>query len=226
MGTLYLVRHGQASFGADNYDRLSELGRRQSQRLGEYWRGCWGDSLRFDLVLTGTLHRQVQTWHGIAKGAGLTDTPQLEWPGLNEYDSQAVMAAVHPEPLPVPGTPELRRQHFRILRDGLIAWMRGETAPAGMPSYADFVRGVTGAIEHVRAHCSGRVLIVSSGGPISTAIGQILATPPAGTVELNMRYRNSAVSELEFSPRRHSLVSYNALPHLTGGAYRDWTTYA
>jgi broad specificity phosphatase PhoE len=39
MGTLYLVRHGQASFGADDYDQLSELGRRQSVRLGEYLRG-------------------------------------------------------------------------------------------------------------------------------------------------------------------------------------------
>jgi broad specificity phosphatase PhoE len=39
MGTLYLVRHGQASFGADDYDQLSALGRRQSVRLGEYLRG-------------------------------------------------------------------------------------------------------------------------------------------------------------------------------------------
>ena len=37
MGTLYLVRHGQASFGAADYDQLSELGRRQSVRLGEYF---------------------------------------------------------------------------------------------------------------------------------------------------------------------------------------------
>ena len=32
MGTLYLVRHGQASFGSDHYDQLSELGRRQPPR--------------------------------------------------------------------------------------------------------------------------------------------------------------------------------------------------
>ena len=38
MGTLYLVRHGQASFGAADYDNLSELGHRQAVRLGEYWR--------------------------------------------------------------------------------------------------------------------------------------------------------------------------------------------
>ena len=65
MGTLYLVRHGQASFGAADYDRLSELGERQSERLGRYWaeRG-----LRFDAVITGTLRRHAQTWAGIARG--------------------------------------------------------------------------------------------------------------------------------------------------------------
>ena len=82
MGTLYLVRHGQASFGADDYDQLSELGQRQSERLGRYWaeRG-----LRFDAVITGTLKRHEQTWQGIARGAALELQP-LRWPGLNEYD--------------------------------------------------------------------------------------------------------------------------------------------
>ena len=55
MGTLYLVRHGQASFGSDDYDRLSPLGQRQSLRLGEHWRA---HGLHFDAVYTGTLLRQ------------------------------------------------------------------------------------------------------------------------------------------------------------------------
>mgnify|MGYP006207489193 FL=1 len=58
MGTLYLVRHGQASFGADDYDQLSERGQAQSQRLGAYWRER---GLRFDAVYTGTLRRHAQT---------------------------------------------------------------------------------------------------------------------------------------------------------------------
>ena len=66
MGNLYLVRHGQASFGADDYDQLSDLGQRQSQRLGEYFAG---KGLQFEAVLTGTLKRHAQTWAGIAKGA-------------------------------------------------------------------------------------------------------------------------------------------------------------
>jgi broad specificity phosphatase PhoE len=52
MGNLYLVRHGQASFGAADYDNLSELGQRQSVRLGEYFAG---KGLQFDAVITGTL---------------------------------------------------------------------------------------------------------------------------------------------------------------------------
>ena len=115
MGTLYLVRHGQASFGADDYDQLSALGRRQSVRLGEYLRG---KGLTFNAVLTGTLRRHAQTWDGIAEGAALDLKPVL-WPGLNEYDSHAVIAAVHPLPLVKPDSPELYRHHFRLLRDGL-----------------------------------------------------------------------------------------------------------
>lgn len=226
MGTLYLVRHGQASFGADDYDQLSELGWRQARRLGAYWRERFGPGLAFDAVLTGTLRRQQQTWQGIADGAGLGALEPLQWPGLDEYDSHAVIAAIHPEPLQKPDTPELYRHHFRLLRQGLASWMRGDSAPAGMPSYRDFVAGVVGALDHVRTRFDGNVLLVSSGGPISTAVGQVLATPAETTIELNMRYRNSAVTELVFTPRRHQLVSYNALPHLVDAAYSDWVTYA
>ena len=52
MGTLHLVRHGQASFGSDDYDRLSDLGVRQCRRLGEYWAAR---GQRFSAVLRGTL---------------------------------------------------------------------------------------------------------------------------------------------------------------------------
>jgi broad specificity phosphatase PhoE len=224
MGTLYLVRHGQASFGAADYDNLSELGRKQSLRLGEYWRER---GLRFDAVITGTLRRHRQTWEAIAEGLGLAPDDELPWPGLNEYDSEAVIAAIHSGKLEKPRTPEMYRHHFRLLRDGLNAWMEGRAAPAGMPSYADFAAGVTSALDHVRArHHGAKVLMVSSGGPISTAVGHVLGTSPAATIDLNMRIRNSAVTEFAFTPKRHMLATYNTLPHLDAAAYRDWITYA
>ncbi len=222
MGTLYLVRHGQASFGADDYDQLSELGRKQSERLGQYWRER---GLAFDAVLTGTLRRHAQTWAGIAQGAGYAqDAVQLE--GLNEYDSAAVIAAIHPQPLPKPDTPELYRHHFRLLRDGLRQWMNGVVSPRGMPSYDAFLAGVIAALDQVRRNHEGNVLIVSSGGPISTAVGHVLGTTPETTIELNMRIRNSAVTEFTFNPKRHTLLSYNTLPHLDQPDLADWITYA
>jgi broad specificity phosphatase PhoE len=223
MGTLYLVRHGQASFGADDYDQLSELGQRQSERLGAYWteRGQ-----RFDAVITGSLKRHAQTWAGISAGAGL-DLKPLIWPGLDEYDSLALIRTIHPAPLAKPDTPALYRHHFRLLRDSLALWMAGTASPQGMPSYTDFVRGVSSALDLVRAeHVGKNVLIVSSGGPISTAVGQILALSPERTIDLNMRIRNSAVTEFEFSAKRHALLTYNTLPHLDSPAHRAWVTYA
>jgi broad specificity phosphatase PhoE len=223
MGTVYLVRHGQASLGADDYDQLSELGQRQSERLGRYWaeRGQ-----RFDAVITGSLRRHAQTWAGIAAGAGLDLTPRV-WPGLNEYDAEAVIRAVHTAALEKPDTPERYRQHFRLLRDGLAQWMAGTVSPQGMPTYRDFVRGITDALDLVRTqHLGQSVLIVSSGGPISTAVGQVLGLSPERTIDLNMRIRNSAVTEFEFSAKRHALLTYNTLPHLDSPAHRDWVTFA
>lgn len=223
MGTLYLVRHGQASFGADDYDQLSELGRRQGELLGHHWaeRG-----LAFDTVITGTLRRHQQTWEAIAAGAGWQHQP-LPWPGLNEYDSHAVIRSIYTQPLARPDTPELYRHHFRLLRDGLAQWMAGTVSPRGMPSYPEFVAGVTSALDHVRQQHQGqRVLIVSSGGPIATAVGHVLGLSPERTIDLNMRIRNSAVTEFQFSPKRHTLLTYNTLPHLDRPDLADWITYA
>jgi broad specificity phosphatase PhoE len=223
MGTLYLVRHGQASFGADDYDKLSELGRRQSVRLGEYFaeRG-----IRFDGLIAGTLRRQKQTLAGILEGMNHAGE-HLEWEGLNEYDSDAVIASIHPGKLERSTSPEMYRAHFRLLRDGLARWMSGETSPRGMPDYQQWVAGVSGALDHVRAnHYGQNVLIVSSGGPISTAVGLVLGTSPQTTIELNLRIRNTSITEFAFTPKRHMLVTYNGIPHLDTPTTRDWVTYS
>ena len=218
MGTLHLVRHGQASFGSDDYDRLSELGERQCHALGAWFAGR---GVRFDGVMHGTLKRHRQSLAAIRQGHG--DLPEaLTWPGLDEYDAAAVVRAVHPDPLPPPTTPEAFKHHFRVLREGLARWMAGEAAPEGMPSYADWVAGVEGALDHVRENFAGDVLVVSSGGPIATAVGRVLGTSAETTIDLNMQIRNSALTEFVFTPRRVILVGYNHLPHLDQRP--DWVT--
>ena len=222
MGTLYLVRHGQASFGADDYDVLSELGYRQAVRLGEYFKY---KGMTFDAAFTGTLQRQKKTFEGICEGMGTAMTA-ASFTGLNEYDSEAVIGAIHPHKLEKATTPEMYRNHFRLLKEGLAQWMAGVVSPKGMPEYVDFVSGVTEVLDHVRKNYEGNVLLVSSGGPISTAVGHVLGTSAKTTIELNLRIRNCSLTEFAFTPKRHMLVTYNTLPHLDAPEHAEWITYA
>jgi broad specificity phosphatase PhoE len=222
MGTLYLVRHGQASFGAADYDQLSELGTRQCRALGRYFRER---KVPFEGVVVGTLRRHAQSLAALAEGYEAELPAAQPWPGLNEYDSEAVVRAIHPGPLPPADTPQTYRLHFRLLREGLTRWMVGAAEPAGMPSYTDWVAGIVGALDHVRSRHQGNVLLVSSGGPISTAVGQVLGTPAQTTIDLNFRIRNSSITEFAFTPSRHMLVAYNHLPHLDHPDRADWITH-
>jgi broad specificity phosphatase PhoE len=221
MGTLYLVRHGQASFGTHDYDRLSSLGARQCAQLGHYF---YERGITFDGAVRGTLLRHAQSFDAIADALPGLPRP-IEWPGLNEYDSEAVVRAVHQGPLAPPTDAEGYRKHFRLLREGLQAWMEGRTQPQDMPSWPDFVAGVTSALDHVRECFEGNVLLVSSGGPIATAVAHVLQAPPSTVIELNLRIRNSALTEFAFTPRRHMLVSYNTVPHLDHPERSGWVTF-
>jgi broad specificity phosphatase PhoE len=231
MAHIHLIRHGQASFGAADYDQLSDLGHRQSVRLGEHLRTQTAHGgPAWDAVITGTLRRHRQTWAGIAEGSGLGLEP-LEWPGLNEYDSEALIKALRACHLAQPGEPGAGtphfKQHFRLLRDALTQWMAGTISPEGMPTYTDFVAGAVGALAHIRQHLTEKnVLVVSSGGPISTLVGHLLHTPPETTIELNLQIRNTAVTELVGTPKRQRLVAFNTLPHLQAAEHRDWITHA
>ena len=104
--------------------------------------------------------------------------------------------------------------------------MHGTTHPAGMPSYGEFERGVVGVLDQIRQTQDQTVLIVSSGGPISTAVGHILGASTEARIALNMHMRNSAVTELRFTPKHHSIITYNTLPHLDPIHHADWITHA
>ena len=91
MATLFIVRHAQASFLAENYDLLSPIGEAQSRLLGQYWSSR---NLRFDRVCTGprVRHRDtVKFVHAAYAAAGL-DLPEVQTvPEFDEYPAEAVM---------------------------------------------------------------------------------------------------------------------------------------
>jgi broad specificity phosphatase PhoE len=231
MGAIYVVRHGQAAFGTDDYDRLTEIGFAQSRLLGSYFAAR---KIHFDAVFTGTLRRQSETAQGILEahpelGA---QAVQEQFPGLDEYKPEAIMMALTGE-FPAPAAaaarrdPVVVREHFRLLREALLAWAEDRTQPVGMPPWQEFQQGAIAALLAARRRFpDGQVLVVSSGGPIAAMVAEVLKAPPATAVELNLRMRNSSLTEFASTPRRHHLVSFNGLPHLDTQSDLGLTTYA
>ena len=208
MAELILVRHGQASFGADDYDKLSELGWRQSRWLGEYFaeRGA-----AFDVVLRGSLRRHAETLAGIGEGMGRA-LAGGEDARLNEYDSHALLQA-HLKGKPMPQGSD-RREHFRILREAMYAWTDGSLGGHPHEPFAAFRARVLAAVGELRAKAAKRVLVVSSGGPISTILADVLGMPQRGVVDLNLQTRNTGITELQAGASRIHCVSFNNVPHL------------
>jgi broad specificity phosphatase PhoE len=230
MGAIYLVRHGQAAFGTDDYDRLTPMGFMQARLLGAYF-GL--RQIRFDAVYTGTLRRHSETAQGIFEGTAADDAPPSPQrrAGLDEYSSEALVSAlkvVHAAPAAaaVRRDPLFVREHFRVLKEALLAWTEDRIRPVGMPVWRAFQDGAVAALIEARQHFpDGNVLVVSSGGPIAAIVAAVLNAPPQTAVELNLRMRNTSLTEFASSARRHQLISFNALPHLDTHADATLSTY-
>jgi broad specificity phosphatase PhoE len=233
MATLYLVRHGQASFGTDDYDRLSELGWQQSRWLGEHFSA---QGLRFARVITGGMRRHKETLAGIREGMAATnirfEQAAEEHLGLNEYDGHKILTAkLKSLGQTVPSEKDLasdRRTYFKLLREALYDWAAESTAAEDHPTFAQFRAGVESAMQLAcqDSNLSGPVLVVSSGGPISNAVGSVLRVPPSVTVDLNLQTRNASYSQFAFNQSTLSLMSFNHTPHLERSDRLGAVTYS
>ena len=226
--SLLLVRHGQASYGAADYDKLSERGHLQARRLGE-WLARGGH--RFGAVVVGGMRRHRETADGVIEAfaaQGLALPEPVADPGFAEFDHEAVFStwlrqnADHP--VAIASRSGLPRDVGAMLQAALLAWANDEL-PDLPESWATFGARVHAAGERLEAlGGGGEVLVLSSGGVISRLAQIALDVPNHRAVELNLALRNSALSEFHPHAGRLRLGSWNALPHLHGA--RDlWTYY-
>ncbi|WP_354687931.1 histidine phosphatase family protein [Cupriavidus necator] len=224
MATLFLVRHGQASFGAANYDCLSPTGRQQARWLGEYFaeRG-----VGFCRVVAGSLVRQRDTAAEILAGMGQAQAEIATHPGLNEYDGEALYRC-H-----TGGADHRAHQngdyndYWRTFRAAYHAWT--QDGLADMPeTWGDFGTRIAGALALA---CEGTtredaILVVSSGGAIGRATADLLGAPSQAAIEMNLQFRNTAFCEIIVGRGVQRLLSFNSVPHLERPERRGALTFA
>lgn len=227
MSTLLLVRHGQASFGTGDYDRLSALGKEQSERLGAYWAAR---ALRIHGLYCGPQMRHRETLEPVlhhAEGAGLAWPQAVILPGLAEFHWDAIMAAAMRggsqntlAPLATAykeaATERDRYRAFQALFEAATqCWVREELEDVP-ETWAVFEARVLAALDQMRrdAPRSATIAAFTSGGPIAVAVKHALGLSPQKALELVWTLRNGAITEFLFTPRRYSLSVFNAIPHL------------
>jgi len=222
MSTLWIIRHGQASFGDSNYDKLSELGQAQSRILGKYLRKT---GVVFDKVYTGDMSRQTETamiaLAEMDENAKPAET--ITDPAFNEYDHQSIITALLPglmedEPAMNDILPNIfkdNREFQKMFGKIVDRWVSGQYETPGAESFKDYVSRVEQGLAQAAEKGDGsQIGIFTSGGVVSVAMKTALGLSDEEAMRLGWWVKNTAVTVLERRKGRFNLMSFNGLAHL------------
>ena len=219
-----MVRHGQASFGEDNYDRLSELGSLQSKLLAEYF---FKAELKFDVVYTGNMVRHLET---LQEFKALYNERSLPFPEvknleeLNEYDSFSIFQEIAPgiiekDPSLADNEEQMfsdKRSFQNIFEKVMNIWVSDNYSAGDLVRWKDYVASVYRGVEEImKFHGRGeRVAVFTSGGPISVTVRKALNLSDEDTMRVSWQIANSSVTRFKCTRDQIMLSSFNELSHL------------
>lgn len=205
MGSIHLVRHGQASWQSDDYDKLSDLGHRQADALGLSWEAA---QFEWTHAVAGSMRRHDETAISAMEGADFGDGHDVDerW---NEYDHLALTGFVDAASRPADA-----REFQKLLNVSLDRWIGGDTTQG--ESFAEFADRVRGAFDEAREHAgSGQsVVVFTSGGPIALATSYALAGDASLFQRLNNVVINASVTTFIVGSSGTNLLSFNEHTHL------------
>lgn len=229
MSRLVVVRHGQASFFAADYDQLSSLGTEQSRRLGDHWAAR---GVRATRAFVGPRRRHRQTHDAVAAAyaaRGIAWPEAEELPELDEHHGPRVVEQVLRLEAAAAGAPPLaaadplddderQRRYLRDFARVTRRWARGEVLAPEVESWQAFLarvqRGVACAVAPVAADPDGLAVLFTSGGPVAATVALALAVDDETALELSWSVANASVSEFVHRDGRLLLSVFNAASHL------------
>jgi len=224
MSEIYLFRHGQASFGEDNYDKLSPNGVRQSQILARHLAQT-GKS--FDAIYFGEMERQQKTAQEFIDYCSKIQlgTPQPTiCDAFNEYDSVAVWQALVPEltqedPSIAKDVAEFageKKAFQRVFSKVMNRWIAGSYQSSKIPNWNDFKQRVGQGLQDLIARHGPRrqIAIFTSGGPISVVVQAAFDLTDSKTLEVSWQLMNASVTRIKYNRRGIMLAVFNDVTHL------------
>jgi len=229
MSEILLVRHGQASFGKENYDILSQTGIRQANLLAGHFLST---GLHFDAVYSGPMERQKDSARYfvaeyLAKGASLPEISVFD--GFSEYDTKRVIT--HYLPRMIKNDPSLAadlEQMFtsllsfrKIFETAVIMWVTDPECK-GIESWQDFHTGVRQSLQQIMDENgrNKRMIVFTSGGAIAASLQMALGTGNEQSMRLCWQIVNTSVTKFKYNERGIALAAFNSYAHLecTGNA--------
>jgi broad specificity phosphatase PhoE len=224
MSMIYLIRHGQASFGHENYDRLSPMGRRQARILARH---MLGSGFLPDAVYSGTMMRQKETAEEFlavyrAEGKPLPEVTPLS--AFDEYDTDSIVGALFSAMAAQDASLHEDRSRMvsskdsfkRVFEGAMLRWVTGRYDTPGIETWEELKARVAGALQLItEGHGRGKTLAVfTSGGAIAASLAHVLGLSGEQAMRLNWQVVNTSVSRLMYNAERITLAGFNTIAHL------------
>ncbi len=234
MGKLWIIRHGQASLGSNNYDALSTIGQQQAMVLGRHLSGC---NTLFHSAFSGTQQRQIDTGNLILEAMPLMNSNrQIEKRDeFNEYD---FMAIIHSQ---LPGLledePGLKshvdcmltdhKSFQRVFSRIITRWVAGTHDISGVETFKEYTGRVRSGLLSILENSDRDVdlALFTSGGVISVAMQMALDLSDHETMVLGWQIKNASVTVLGHEGKRLYLETFNSVAHLEITANPELVTH-
>lgn len=250
MTTILLARHGQASFGQENYDQLSKLGRLQARMLGEHYASA---QRRIDAVFSGALVRQRDSarhfWDAYQPSVSVTtaitstifnDTEHHILPLFDEFNHEDVFVQASPNfKSQAVIAAELKRSNKPLARLGQLfhiamqRWHAEEHDSDYIESWSQFSNRTQQALDELCQHIdqsdilddNSTILVFTSGGVIAALTSHLLGQASQTAYQLTKSSVNTGVTTISVQHDMRQLLSYNEHSHLFAKGERFMTPH-
>ncbi len=231
MTIIWVVRHGQASFGNADYDVLSETGKVQSEITGRFFKNTGVD---FDFLYSGNMKRQIDTAKYTVKTLGCEIEPIVN-SSFDEYDFSSIIKSQLPGIIDVePSTADEVRDIFkdnisfqRVFGKIMKRWISGKYDEEGVETYIEYKKRVKGGLFKISEENDkeSTIALFTSGGVISIAMQLALNLSDHEAMRLGWQIRNASISKFKISNGRLNLLMFNQMAHIECEAMPELLTY-